>query len=133
MITSHVNVFAQVEKTEQKRIISFYNCENYYDTIDQKNIIDEEFTPNSAKAYNKNIFTLKRKQIAKTIYELGKQEQQDGISLIGLVEIENKNVLEELVKDSLIRKYDYQIIHFDDMYSMYLLTLARCSMLIYLC
>ncbi len=113
MITSHVNVFAQVEKTEQKRIISFYNCENYYDTIDQKNIIDEEFTPNSAKAYNKNIFKLKRKQIAKTIYELGKQEQQDGISLMGLVEIENKNVLEELVKDSLIRKYDYQIIHFD--------------------
>jgi predicted extracellular nuclease len=113
MVTLYVYVLAQEVKPEQKRIISFYNCENYYDTIDQKNIIDEEFTPNSAKAYNKNIFKLKRQQIAKTIYELGKQEQQDGISLMGLVEIENKYVLEELVKDSLIRKYQYQIIHFD--------------------
>ncbi len=113
MITSNREVLAQVLKPEQKRIISFYNCENYYDTIDQKNILDEEFTPNSAKAYNKTIFKLKRKQIAQTIHELGKQEQQDGISLIGLVEIENKYVLEELVKDSLIQKYHYKIIHFD--------------------
>ena len=77
MITSNREVLAQVLKPEQKRIISFYNCENYYDTIDQKNILDEEFTPNSAKGYNKTIFKLKRKQIAQTIHELGKQEQQD--------------------------------------------------------
>lgn len=104
---------AQSNTSQQKRIISFYNCENFYDTIDQKNILDEEFTPKSRKAYDQGIFRLKRKQIAQTIYELGKQEKQDGISLIGLVEIENKNVLEALVMDSLIKKYHYQIIHFD--------------------
>ncbi len=113
MIIHYTNAYTQAKERWQKRIISFYNCENYFDTIDQKNIIDEEFTPQSPKAYNQNIFQLKRKQIAKTIYELGKQEQQDGISLMGLVEIENKYVLEELVKDSLIQKYHYQIIHFD--------------------
>lgn len=107
------NLFSQPTPFVQKRIISFYNCENFYDTIDQKNIIDEDFTPNSSKAYNTNLFKLKRQQIAKTILELGKQEQQDGISLMGLVEIENKLVLEALVKDPHIQKYNYQIIHFD--------------------
>ena len=113
IISQNKNAFSQPTTIIQKRIISFYNCENFYDTIDQKNIIDEEFTPNSTKAYNSNLFQLKRQQIAKTIFELGKQEEQDGISLMGLVEIENKIVLEALVKDPLIQKYHYQIIHFD--------------------
>lgn len=104
---------AQAKPILQKRIISFYNCENYYDTIDQKNAIDEEYTPQSTKGYNTAIFIQKRKRIAQTIYELGKQVKQDGISLIGLVEIENKMVLEALVNDPLIHKYHYQIIHFD--------------------
>ena len=111
MYISQLNI--QPNTNQQKRIISFFNCENFYDTIDQKNILDEEFTPTSAKAYNQQIFRLKRKQIAETIYALGKQEKQDGLSLIGLVEIENKNVLEALVMDTLIKKYQYQIIHFD--------------------
>ena len=113
ILRQNENAFSQPTTIVQKRIISFYNCENFYDTIDQKNIIDEEFTPNSTKAYNSRLFQLKRQQIAKTIFELGKQEEQDGISLMGLVEIENKIVLEALVKDPLIQKYHYQIIHFD--------------------
>ena len=113
IISQNKNAFSQPTTIIQKRIISFYNCENFYDTIDQKNIIDEEFIPNSTKAYNSRLFQLKRQQIAKTIFDLGKQEKQDGISLMGLVEIENKMVLEALVKDPLIQKYHYQIIHFD--------------------
>lgn len=104
---------AQLGSIQQKRIISFYNCENYYDTIDQKSTIDEEFTPQSAKGYNTSVFIQKRKQIAQTIYELGVQYNQKGISLMGLVEIENKKVLEELVNDPIIQKYHYQMIHFD--------------------
>jgi len=105
--------FAQPNSRPTKRIISFYNCENFYDTIDQRNTIDEEFTPLSIKAYNGKIFEQKRKQIAQTIYELGKQVNQDGISIMGLVEIENKMVLDALVNDPIIKKYHYQIIHFD--------------------
>lgn len=110
---SYSSLIAQPYPTTTKRIVCFYNCENFYDTIDQRNTIDEEFTPQSVKAYNAQIFEQKRKQIAKTIYELGKQEKQDGISLMGLVEIENKMVLEALVNDPMIKKYHYQIIHFD--------------------
>ena len=112
-ILSHACLRAQASSNSTKRIISFYNCENFYDTIDQKNTIDEEFTPLSIKAYNGKIFEQKRKQIAQTIYELGKQVNQDGISIMGLVEIENKMVLDALVNDPIIKKYHYQIIHFD--------------------
>ena len=112
-ILNYCSSIAQPFPTLTKRIISFYNCENFYDTIDQANTIDEEFTPKSVKAYNSAIFIQKRKQIAQTIYALGKQANQNGISLMGLVEIENKMVLEALVNDPVIKKYHYQIIHFD--------------------
>lgn len=112
-VLTYDSLIAQPYSTSTKRIISFYNCENFYDTIDQRNTIDEEFTPQSVKAYNAQIFEQKRKQIAQTIYEVGKQEKQDGVSLMGLVEIENKMVLEDLVNDPIIKKYHYQIIHFD--------------------
>ena len=113
LMLSYSSLTAQTSSNSTKRIISFYNCENFYDTIDQINTIDEEFTPQSVKSYNGQIFVQKRKQIAQTIYELGKQENQNGISLMGLVEIENKMVLEDLVNDPVIKKYHYQIIHFD--------------------
>ena len=113
LMLSYSSLTAQTSSNSTKRIISFYNCENFYDTIDQRNTIDEEFTPQSVKSYNAQIFVQKRKQIAQTIYELGKQANQDGISIMGLVEIENKMVLEDLVNDPVIKKYHYQIIHFD--------------------
>lgn len=113
LMLSYSSLTAQTRSNSTERIISFYNCENFYDTIDQRNTIDEEFTPQSVKSYNAQIFVQKRKQIAQTIYELGKQANQDGISLMGLVEIENKMVLEDLVNDPVIKKYHYQIIHFD--------------------
>lgn len=97
----------------QNLIVGFYNCENFYDTIDQRITIDEEFLPNSNKNYTKAIFENKLKKLARTIFALGKIEKGDGLALLGLAEIENKNVLKLMLEDPLISKYHYQIIHFD--------------------
>ena len=35
----------------QSIIVGFYNCENFYDTINQIKVIDEEFLPTSQKSY----------------------------------------------------------------------------------
>lgn len=40
-------------------------------------------------------------------------ENANGISLLGIAEIENENVLKKLVAEPLIKKYNYQFIHFD--------------------
>ncbi len=97
----------------QKIVIGFYNCENFYDTINQIQVIDEDFLPESDKGYNSQRFLQKTKNIAATIYKLGLLGDYNGIALLGLAEIENKQVIENLIQSPLLKKYNYKIIHFD--------------------
>ena len=92
----------------QSIIVGFYNCENFYDTTNQLNVIDEDFLPNSEKDYNKVAYDLKTKNLARILYSLGKIDNSNGISILGLAEIENKAVLNKLLDDPLIRKYHYK-------------------------
>jgi len=97
----------------QNLIVGFYNCENFYDTTNQLNVIDEDFLPNSEKEYNQMAYDLKSKNLARILCALGKIDNSNGISIMGLAEIENKAVLNKLLEDPLIRKYHYKYIHFD--------------------
>ena len=99
--------------TAQKIIVGFYNCENFYDTINQIQVIDEDFLPESDKGYNSQRFQQKTKNIATTVYKLGLLGDRNGIALLGLAEIENKLVLENLVQSPILKKFNYKIIHFD--------------------
>jgi hypothetical protein len=97
----------------QVTIVGFYNCENYYDTVNQAQVMDEEYLPSSDKHYSQSVYQLKTKRLASVIYALGEINQADGLAMMGMVEIENKMVLTQLVNQPLIKKYHYQFIHFD--------------------
>lgn len=97
----------------QTTIIGFYNCENYYDTVNQVNVIDEDFLPNSEKKYTQDAFNLKSMHLAKVIFKLGTINNSEGLAMIGLAEIENKIVLTKLINEPLLKKYHYKFIHFD--------------------
>ena len=56
----------------QNIITGFYNCENFYDTINQIKVIDEDFLPMSAKSYTRNVYDFKSYHLSKVIYALGK-------------------------------------------------------------
>jgi hypothetical protein len=104
------NVF---KTTGQPTIIAFYNCENFYDTTNQINVVDEDFLPSSLKQYNQLSYNIKSQHLARVIYKLGKLEKSDGVALLGLVEIENDVVLTKLINEPMIKKYHYKFIHFD--------------------
>jgi hypothetical protein len=107
------NCFTAITSNAQTSIIGFYNCENYYDTINQANVIDEDFLPGSEKKYTENVFNIKSQHLANVLYNLGKLNNADGLAIIGLVEIENKMVLNKLINEPLLKKYHYKFIHFD--------------------
>jgi len=88
--------------------IAFYNLENFYDTINDPNTRDDEWV------YTKKFFVDKQNNIAKVISKLGRAENPNNSpTIIGLAEVENRSVLEELVKNPLIADRDYGIIHFE--------------------
>jgi predicted extracellular nuclease len=84
-----------------------YNVENLYDTIDDPKIPDEEFLPESEKKWNNERYQKKLTDISKVISEVNPKELPE---VVGLAEIENQQVLEDLVKTGKLNG-QYAIIH----------------------
>ncbi|OYU55615.1 MAG: endonuclease/exonuclease/phosphatase [Chitinophagaceae bacterium BSSC1] len=94
-------------------VLAFYNLENFYDTKDNGLVDDNEFTALGAKHYNEGIYQNKILHLATVIKEIGEQFTKDGAALLGVVEIENDTVLQDLVSHPLLRSRKYQIVHYD--------------------
>lgn len=92
--------------------VAFYNLENLFDTIDQSNI-DEEFLPNGAMRWTGMKYKAKLKNMSYVISQLSKDITPGGPSIIGVSEIENRGVLEDLVKQPSIASRMYEIVHYD--------------------
>ena len=94
-------------------VISFYNLENFYDTVDNPNVNDEEFLPNGPRNYNTAIYKDKVNKLATVISQIGMEINPDGPAILGVAEIENDTVLTDLLHHKLIEKRNYKIVHYD--------------------
>jgi predicted extracellular nuclease len=87
--------------------VGFYNVENLFDTIDDPNTFDGEFLPDSAKAWNTDKYNTKLLNLSTVISDLNGGTPD----FLGLCEIENKLVIQDLIKTPLLRTAKYKIIH----------------------
>ncbi len=90
--------------------IGFWNVENLYDTLNDPLKIDEEFLPGGANAWNTPKYKTKLQHMAEVISQMATDAVPDGLAALGLCEIENKQVLEDLVKEPLLEKRNYKIV-----------------------
>jgi endonuclease/exonuclease/phosphatase family metal-dependent hydrolase len=90
--------------------IMFYNCENLFDPLDDTTTADDDFTPEGSKQWSYYRFKKKISDISKVILAAGGWEPPD---LIGLCEVENRWVLEQLTGSPALSGFDYDIIHQD--------------------
>ncbi|MFN4007566.1 MAG: endonuclease/exonuclease/phosphatase [Chitinophagaceae bacterium] len=104
---------AQAKTQYKLAIIGFYNLENFYDTIDNPIVDDQEFLPKGDRNYNTAIYYDKIGRLAKVISEMGADKSPDGPAILGVAEIENDTVLADLVKHPLLVKRNYKIVHYD--------------------
>lgn len=106
-------ISAEAQLNYKSAIISFYNFENLYDTIFHGRSDDVSFTPSGSKAYTSAVFNDKIQKLAKVISIIGTDVNPDGPALLGTSEIENKFVLDTLLKHPLIASRKYQYVHYD--------------------
>lgn len=85
-----------------------YNVENLFDTVDDPKIPDEEFLPQSEKKWTGERYQKKLDDLAKVIAGVNPSDYPE---IIGLVEIENQTVLEDLVRTAALKNHPYGIIH----------------------
>ena len=90
--------------------LMFYNVENLFDTFDDPDINDEEFLPDGSKKWTFARYKKKINNIAKVTTAVGQWEAPE---LIGLCEIENLKVLEDITNNTALSKIDYGIVHKD--------------------
>lgn len=110
-----IALFATNQCISQKQYkvytVGFYNLENLFDTINGPNN-DEEYLPHNgwtSKKYKKKLDNL-----GLVIPQIGTNDQQkESPVILGVSEIENRLVLEDLVKNYQMIGKDYGVIHFD--------------------
>ncbi len=104
---------SQEEKSYQLLCVAFYNLENLFDTINDPSINDEEFLPDGKNSWTGKRYREKLDHLSTVISRIGTDLCPDGPVILGISEVENRKVLEDLVREEGIRSKDYQIVHFD--------------------
>ncbi len=111
LIAAPILLFGQKEFTVA--CIAFYNLENLFDTLDSPDTDDAEFTPLGPNLYTSEVYWDKLGHMSKVISEIGTDYTPDGPALLGVSEIENRSVLEDLVKQPALVSRGYKILHQD--------------------
>lgn len=93
--------------------IAFYNLENLFDVEYDPNTLDDDFTPDGFKKWSKKRYQKKLYKLAKTISGIGFNETGKAPSLIGVAEVENDTVLEDLLLTDGLKKIPYGFVHYD--------------------
>lgn len=107
--------FSAAGQKKQFRIhtFAFYNTENLFDTINDTGYGDDEFLPKGTSAWTGEKYRTKLRNIAKVLSEIGTPENTEAPTIIGLAELENRRVLEDLLKQPALNDKGYAIVHFD--------------------
>ena len=98
---------------KEKLSIGFYNLENFFDTFDDPKTQDNPFTPKGFMHWISKRYFNKAKKIGYVISRLGYAETQKIPSLVGLGEVENKTVLNDLIKSKYLKNHDLGFVHFE--------------------
>ncbi len=105
--------FGQNSKTYKVNTIAFYNLENLFDTENDPITFDDDRTPNGKDHWTKENYQDKLKNMARVIAEIGADVSGTTPAIIGVCEVENRTVLEDLVNQKPLIKKEYGIIQFN--------------------
>ena len=90
--------------------VAFYNVVNLFDLEDHPGTEDEEFTPLSEKAWDIERYEKKLDDLSEVFRAIGKDDLPE---IIGLSEIENEKVLDDLIQTRRMRRGEYGIVHYE--------------------
>ena len=96
LCTAIASLTAHSQKNVNSFIVVSYNVENLFDTLNAPQIEDDEFTPGGVKNWTYDRYKKKLDDISRVILTIPEKELP---AIIGLAEIENRQVLEDLVSN----------------------------------
>lgn len=105
--------FKSKGKDKNAYTIAFYNLENLFDTVDDPTTFDDDFTQKGLFKWSKKRYFKKIKKLGSVIQQLGTDKSFYSPALIGVAEVENKTVLNDLIYSKNLKEYHYDYVHYD--------------------
>jgi len=105
--------WAQEKKQYKVQTIAFYNVENLFDTINDPLKDDEKSPIMEIKGDRSKVYEDKLSKLARVISDIGYDVSKTTPAIVGVAEVENKQVLVDLINEPQLKDSDYGIIHFD--------------------
>mgnify|MGYP002690064947 CR=1 FL=1 len=93
--------------------VAFYNMENLFDTIHDEGKNDYEYLPNGTNQWNTMKYKAKLKNMSEILSLLSTDKLPMGPAIIGVSEIENYRVLEDILKQPALADRGYQYVHYE--------------------
>ena len=93
--------------------IAFYNLENLFDTFDDQHTHDEAFLPDGEKRWTEKRYNKKTRKLGYVISRIGRKTAKTHPAIVGLAEVENKLVINDLLKSKHLKDKPYDYVHYD--------------------
>jgi hypothetical protein len=113
LVLISTSLYGQTSKTYTLRTIAFYNVENLFDTENDSLTFDDERTPKGSYHWTHERYLRKIEHVTKVLSKIGKDTSKTSPDVIGLCEVENRKVVEDLILHPNLKDKDYGIVHFD--------------------
>jgi predicted extracellular nuclease len=108
-----LSYFKSSGKIEQAYTIAFYNLENLFDTSEDSNTFDNDFTPKGKKKWNNKRYRQKIQKLGSVISKLGTEKSFVSPAIVGVAEVENRRVLNDLVNSDDLKSEHYGFVHYE--------------------
>ena len=114
MLLILLKITAQENKRNFKiHTVAFYNLENLFDTINDVNKNDEASPIMEIRFNRGKIYREKVSNMAEVISQIGFEVTKRPPSILGICEVENRTVVEDLISDKKLGKFNYGIVHYE--------------------
>ncbi|TWO32150.1 endonuclease [Seonamhaeicola sediminis] len=105
--------FGDIPVKENMQTIAFYNVENLFDTYKDQHTNDNDFLPTSAKKWTPKRYENKLRKLGFAISNIGRKETGKHPALIGIAEVENAKVIQNLLDSKHLKDYNYGYVHYE--------------------
>lgn len=110
--TAVLALFLAVCFAQKPYKVMFYNIENFFDTINDPEVRDDEFTPEGPKAWNAAKYAKKLANVERVLFDIAALDRIYP-AVIGFSEVENRTVLEDIVATKKLAPASYRVVHYD--------------------
>lgn len=111
-MTDHSN---RTSEQKHHHAIAFYNLENLFDIRNDPQTNDDDFLPTSTKKWTYKRYENKLRKLGYTIANIGETETGKHPIMVGLAEVENDKVLNDLLASDYLNDINYAFVHYDSL------------------